>query len=71
MRKGHEKLRLKMFSMGYNITKLADEMGVSNESLSAKLRGESSFKWWEVAKICRILDLKNPLNWFDCEEVKV
>lgn len=65
MRKGHEKLRLKMFSMGYNISKLAAEMGINRERLSTKLKGESSFKWWEVAKICRILDLKNPFNWFE------
>lgn len=65
MRKGHEKLRLKMFSMGYNITKLAAEMGINKVSLADKLRGATSFKWWEVAKICRILDLKNPFNWFE------
>lgn len=64
-KKGHEKLRERMRRRGVNIKRLSEVLGVSDSTLSKKLRKTHTFAWWEVVKICEFLELKNPFNWFE------
>ena len=50
-------LRGKIAEKGYTQEKLAEEMGVSKNTFSAKIRGYTDFTLSEVSKICSILGI--------------
>lgn len=53
-------LRGEMVSKGLTIRTLANELGISRNTLSSKINGHISFNADEVKKICMILDISDP-----------
>lgn len=51
------KLRAHIFSAGYTQGKLAREIGISPNTMSAKINGKSPFDTIEIERICRILGI--------------
>lgn len=50
-------LRAKIVSAGYTQNKLAKEIGISQNTLSAKINGKSPFDILEIDKICAALKI--------------
>ena len=65
--KKHKRLRDRMEDAGYSIKKLSTEIGITDATLGRKLNGKNQFNWQEIVDISRILGVKNPYNWFECE----
>ena len=47
---------------------LAEQIGISEHSMCNKMKGRVPFLYREVVKICRILDIDNPLIVFETEK---
>lgn len=62
------KLKGKMVERKYTQKNLAKEIGITPQSLNAKLNKRSQFTLDEVTKLISILDIKNPVEIFftDC-----
>jgi DNA-binding Xre family transcriptional regulator len=62
----YDKLRGRMTEKGYTIRKLAQEIGVHENTLSHKLYSETYFTAAEILQICELLDIqKNEIcNYF-------
>lgn len=54
----------KLKQKGMRQKELADALGIANETLSRKIRGAEEFRYWEVVRICAILEIENPLPLF-------
>lgn len=54
----HDKLRGRMAEKGYTIRKLAQEIGVHENTLSHKLYSETYFTSVEILQICELLDIQ-------------
>ena len=52
---GMRKLRGKMAEAGFTQRSLAAAIGISENSLGAKIKGKRSFKTDEIEEICKIL----------------
>lgn len=52
-------------SAGYTQTKLAAEVGMSNNSMSQKLLGRREFTAKEWLVICKLLQIADPFLLFD------
>jgi transcriptional regulator with XRE-family HTH domain len=57
-------LRGKMAERRYTQARLAQEIGISAQSLSRKLTGKREFRLNEVLAICRCLNIDDPANIF-------
>lgn len=55
----NNKLKGKIAEMGYSQRALAEKLGMSKNTLNAKVNGKVPFNTVEVAKICEILDIHN------------
>ena len=60
----HENVKRLMAERGYSYRKLAPLLGITWKALYLKLNGHTEFKYSEVIKICRILSIDNPRDWF-------
>ena len=58
----YKKLRVRIFEIMGTNTALAEEMGITKETLSKKLQGKVSFTAKDIIQICNILDIP-------CEEI--
>ena len=54
---GMRKLRGKMAEAGFTQRSLAAAIGISENSLGAKIKGKRSFKTDEIEEICKILGI--------------
>lgn len=59
-----DKLKGKMTELHVSQEKLSNEIGITTQSLNAKLNGRSSFTLEEVIKITNYLKLDNPMKFF-------
>lgn len=59
-----DKLKGKMTEAHVSQEKLSKELGISVQSLNAKINGRSPFTLEEVVKITEYLKLKNPVDIF-------
>ena len=53
-----DKLRGRMAERGYNIKKLAQEMGVHENTLSSRLHSDSYFNQFEITVISKVLGIE-------------
>ena len=60
----HENVKRLMTECGYSYRKLAPLLGITQKGLYLKLNGHTEFKYSEVIKICQILSIDNPRDWF-------
>ncbi len=58
------KIKSRMTELGYTQQKLAIAMGVTVQTLNAKLNGRSKFSLDEVISIIKILKLEDPMTIF-------
>ncbi|NFO86501.1 DUF739 family protein [Clostridium botulinum] len=58
------KLKGKMIEKSYTQKNLAKELGITPQSLNAKINKRSQFTLDEVVKIVSILDIDNPMEIF-------
>lgn len=59
-----DKLKGKMTEAHISQEKLSKELGITVQSLNAKINGRSQFTLGEVVKITEFLKLKNPVDIF-------
>lgn len=56
-------LCIKLNEKGISQAQLARRLGISPRSLCNKFQGKQPFLYSEVLKICRELEIDNPLNY--------
>lgn len=61
----HEKLRERMQERGISQGQLAKIVGMDRAYLCIKLSGKRQFRWREVFAICRVLEIENPIGYFE------
>lgn len=61
----HEKLRKRIKDKGYEHKQIASKIGIDACTMSRKLSGIQPFKWQEVLALCEVLDIANPIGWFE------
>lgn len=59
-----DKLKGKMTEAHMSQAKLAESLGITAQSLNAKLNGRNQFTLEEVVEITKILNLKDPVSIF-------
>ena len=70
------RIKAKMTELGYTQEKLANAMGITLQTLNAKLNGRSKFSLDEVISITKILKLEDPVSIFfrdisqKCNDIK-
>jgi Helix-turn-helix. len=55
-------LKSKIMAAGYTQAKLASKAGLSINSLNAKVNGKQKFNTDEVEKLCKLLNINNPVE---------
>lgn len=60
-------LRAKILENGYTQELLAKELGISTTSLNYKINNKRPFSSTEMFKICDILKIENPKDYFFCK----
>lgn len=63
---GYPKVKGRLAEMNYTQEKLAEELDLSVVSLNAKLNGKVDFKVGEAQKICKVLKIDKPNEYFFC-----
>lgn len=63
------KLKGRMREKGYTQANLSRKMGISEQSLNAKINGRSDFTLSEVIIIIEVLELDNPAEYFFAKNV--
>lgn len=58
------KLWMLLKERGFSQKALAEELGISEKTLSLKLRGQGDFWWGEVAALSAFFGIENPLDVF-------
>lgn len=53
------KLQAKMIEMGYSQKSLAEAIGISKNTMNAKINGTVQFNVGEVLKLCEVLHINN------------
>lgn len=61
----HAKLRDRIKECGYEHRQIAAMLSIDNSTMSRKLSGKQPFLWQEVLAICKVLDIANPIGWFE------
>lgn len=54
------KLQAKMIEAGYSQKTLADAVGMSKNTMNAKINGTAQFNVGEVMKLCDVLHINTP-----------
>jgi len=49
---------------------LAKRLGVSEKTMSGRMNGLLDFSWSEIVKICKILDIENPIGIIDTQTIE-
>lgn len=49
---------------GITQKELAEQLGIAFETLNRKIHGADEFRYWEVVRICAILEIENPMHVF-------
>ena len=49
---------------GITQKELAEQLGIAFETLNRKINGVDEFRYWEVVRICAILEIENPMPVF-------
>ena len=65
MTKKNARLRERMREKRYNQGHIAKILDIGEKTVSLKMRGLCPFKWSEVLTICKVLNIKNPIGWFE------
>lgn len=60
----HHKLIGLLAEIGIKHVALADAIGITRQSFYNKLHGYTRFHYEEVLKICEILNIENPREYF-------
>lgn len=63
------KLKGKMAEKSYTQKKMAKELGITEQSLNAKMNSRSQFTLKEVVEIVSILDIDDPVEIFFNKEI--
>lgn len=58
------RIRARMTELGFTQEKLANAMGITVQTLNAKLNGRSGFSLDEAISVTKILSLEDPLEIF-------
>ena len=58
------KLKARMWSKGFTYESLSKALHISVGCLLEKISGRRDFKWKEIKKLCILLCIENPLDWF-------
>lgn len=53
-------LRGEITAKGMTLMSLAKKIGISRNSMSAKINGRTQFNAWEIEKICDVLEIRDP-----------
>lgn len=61
------KLRNAMAEKGYNVARLAGEIGINEVTLYRKLKGTTEFTLREMQSICQVLEIHGAGIFFDGE----
>ena len=61
----HEKLKANMDRKGITQRELAEKIGVHRVSFNRKMCGKREWLWSEIISICKVLDIENPIGYFD------
>lgn len=62
------RLRGIMAEQGISQNQVAKAIGMNANYLSNRMTGDTDFRWSEVVKICKLLNIDNPLNVFEPKE---
>lgn len=54
----YSKLKGRIVEKGYTQQKLCDGIGITQNSMTNKLKGKSDFSSQEIAQICNMLDIE-------------
>lgn len=57
-------LKAKIIEKGYNQISIAEELGISYQSLSRKMNNKTAFKVSEIVKLCDLLGIENKDDYF-------
>ena len=61
----NDKLKRLMLVKGVTGRELVEMVGMHEASFSRKLLGKRDWSWSEICKICKVLDIENPIGYFD------
>lgn len=59
------RLRARMMELGCTQQLIADVIGKPYTTVNRKMAGETPFKWSEIIAICKLLNIENPIGWFE------
>lgn len=59
------KLKVRIGQFGFSHKQLAEKIGIPRSRMSEKLSGKRDFTWGEVKKICLLLEIKDPFEYFE------
>lgn len=62
------KLRGILAERGISQKEVAKAIGMNENYFSDRMTGDVDFRWSEVVKICRLLEIENPLKVFEPKE---
>ena len=62
------KLRGILAERGISQKAVAKAIGMNENYFSDRMTGDVDFRWSEVVKICRLLEIENPLKVFEPKE---
>ena len=62
------KLKALLYEKGVTQRKLAEQLGILEQTLGYKLRGKREFTLSEIWKICMVLEISNPFDVFVYQE---
>ena len=57
-------LKVRIGQFGFSYESLAEELDIAVTCLIDKVNGKRKFKWEEIKKLCTLLYIENPLDWF-------
>lgn len=58
----NNKLKGKIAEAGYSQRSLAEKLGISKNTLNAKVLGKTPFNTLEIEKICKALGIHDPVE---------
>ena len=58
------KVKVRIRERGFTYESLAQELHISIGCLLEKISGRRDFKWGEIKRLCVLLCIENPLEWF-------
>lgn len=65
------KLRGILAERGISQKEVAKAIGMNENYFSDRMTGDVDFRWSEVVKICRLLEIEDPLKVFEPKETTI